>query len=123
MASLLAERVANGDVNTKEQRALAAAIGFEVELLAYLCSHLPADRAGRVPDNKTSEDVLKEAFETFIRAASPINESYRAHVAWRQLRRFKVWAQARGETKASVIDDYRNRLEGFGVQRYWGPRS
>jgi hypothetical protein len=125
MASLLTERVANGDVSTKEQRALAAAIGFEVELLAYLCGHPASDRAGSVTPNETSEQVLKKAFETFIRSASPINESYRAHVAWRQLRRYRVWAQARSApaNRIEVIDDYRQRLETSGVQRYWGPRS
>jgi hypothetical protein len=128
MASLLTERVANGDVSTKEQRALAAAIGFEVELLAYLCGHPANARAGSVIPNETSEKVLSDAFETFIRAASPINESYRAHVAWRQLRRYRVWAHARNaSTNATnvieVIDVYRQRLETFGVQRYWGPRS
>jgi hypothetical protein len=122
MASLLSERVARGDVSTKEQRALAAAIGFEVELLAYLCGHSPADRAGSVA-NETSEQVLSEAFNIFIRAASPINESYRAHVAWRQLRRYKIWAQSRSDPKANVIEQYRTRLEQLGVQRYWGPRS
>jgi hypothetical protein len=125
MASLLTERVANGDVSTKEQRALAAAIGFEVELLAYLCGHKASDRGGSVTPEETSEEVLNKAFETFMRAASPINESYRAHVAWRQLRRYKVWAQARGESTNAigVIEGYRQRLETLGVQHYWGPRS
>jgi len=129
MAQLLVDRAANATTDAAEQRALAAAIAFEVELLAYFTGKEQND-----PSSQTFIEKLDKKFELFLRAASPVPESYRAHAAWRQLRRYLVWTTGRpsvpgqplrpdGVKMGELITKYIDRLKKLGVRRYWGPRT
>jgi hypothetical protein len=130
MADLLVERAANATTNAGEQRALAAAIAFEVELLAYFSGH-----AAKTVSGQTFVQKLDEKFELFLKAAAPVPESYRAHAAWRQLRRYQVWSSARSHPTSTsekhypssadmqaLLSKYISTLKSRGVRRYWGPR-
>ena len=113
MAALLVERGVAEGVGGRDDRSLAAAMVFEVELLALL-----AGLGQLYEDHEGERKPLELAFDAFVRAASPVSTSYRAHAVWRQLRRYEVWRPGRPEVVA-----YRKKLEEFGVRRYWNPRS
>ncbi|HWA72753.1 MAG TPA: hypothetical protein VG937_10475 [Polyangiaceae bacterium] len=139
MADLLLERAASATTNAAEQRALASAIAFEVELLAYFAGH-----NRQLSAEGTFEEQLDRKFELFLKAAAPVPESYRAHAAWRQLRRYEVWSRGRsaavrtteplqpsapqappppdGPQMTSLVARYIGRLRALGVRRYWGAR-
>jgi hypothetical protein len=144
MASLLGETADRAIVNASAQRALAAAIKFEATLLLYLVhrggnvappSQIavsatmpgalegPAQAAAKAVEPWNEE--LNKLFDEFVRAASPIPESYRAHAAWREMRRHDQWAKERGapEDVQKVIQGFRTRLKNLGARHYWGPRS
>ncbi len=123
MSWLLAERVASATAASREERAMAAAVGFEAEVLAYLVlgQHWQAITGLK---QGTAKEVMDVAFREFVRAASPVAESYRAHCAWKQLRRYDAWAAAHEKpAEAETIRQYRRQLEELGVRQYWGPRT
>jgi hypothetical protein len=120
IAGSLAERVGGEGLAGREARAMAAAMSFEVELLAYLVS------AGEL-DPTRPQQRLDEAFERLLRVAAPVSESYRAHAMWRQLRRYEKWIEQAADPKPpdarQRVGRFRERLETLGVRRYWGPRA
>jgi hypothetical protein len=123
MADLLVDTAARATVNAPAQRALAAAIKFETLLLSRLTelgnrTDIPAEWAAWEKD-------LKNHFDALVRAAAPVPESYRAHAAWRELRRHEVWARERGvlTQMQTLIQGFRKQLHALGARTYWGPRS
>ena len=122
MALLAGERVAAEGLGGREARTLAAAMSFEVELLAYLA------REGQLDEHKslTQDQTLDASFERFIKAVAPVSESYRAHALWQQLRRYEQWTK-QAINKPIGADDrvtvFREKLEDLGVRKYWGPRA
>ena len=132
MAWLLSERMATATTANREERALAAAVDFEAELLAFLTQGLGGKDWQPIEgtDRETAEASMDAAFDKFLVAAAPIAESYRAHAAWKQLRRYEVWAATNDVSltadptdRLARISSYRVRLEQLGVRRYWGPRA
>lgn len=130
MSDLLVERAGDAIINAAQQRALAACFKFEVELLAYLAGHT-WDVRGTDMSESSFGFRLDELFDKLVRAVSPVPESYRAHAAWRQLRRYGIWVQHRWTWKQpdrqgvapGRIARYSTRLQELGVRRYWGPRD
>jgi hypothetical protein len=128
MAWLLSERVAKAVAATRDERSMAAAVGFESEVLAYLIFPVPSWKpiAGAIAgaNMTTAEQEMDASFKEFIHASAPIAESYRAHCAWKQLRRYEVWAVARSKfAEVNIVRKYREQLEELGVRQYWGPRT
>jgi len=131
MASLLTERVSTATGASREERALAAAVGFEVELLAAyaLKDGTAVDAWQSITGSMKKQDAVDMAFDAFVLAASPIGESYRAHAAWKQLQRYEEWTKltplpnTNDYPGLNMANAYRLRLENLGVRRYWGPRT
>jgi hypothetical protein len=125
MAQLMAERVGGEGLGGREASTMAAAMSFEVELLA----HLALAESLETPGGEANR--LDEAFERFLKAAAPVSESYRAHTMWRQLRRYERWLDQmanlsdvpKPDDAASRVIGFRQRLEALGVRKYWGPRA
>jgi hypothetical protein len=114
MAALLVDRGVAEGVGGRDDRSLAAAMVFEVELLAHLAGLGQLDESSAT----SGHTPLEQAFDAFVRAASPVSTSYRAHAMWRQLRRYEVWRPGSPD-----VVNYRTKLENLGVRRYWNPRS
>jgi hypothetical protein len=118
MAKLLATTADRAIGNVSAQRALSAAIKFETGLLSALIGAVPNEAAPPGP-------TLRELFDEFLRAVAPVPESYRAHAAWRELRRHVVWAKDLNAPAPlqSQIKTFRDELKTLGVRPYWGPRT
>jgi hypothetical protein len=122
MAQLTAERVTGEGMRGGKAGEMAAAMSFEVELLAYVASADPLDPA----DDQATR--LEQAFERFLNASTPVSESYRAHTVWRQLRRYELWIPKSGNATMpsdalTRVTGLRRRLEDLGVRKYWGARA
>lgn len=99
----------------RDSRSLRTAMVFEVSLLIEINKWQRFRSGGTTKSlpQRTSRDW----FEDFLIAAQPVSTSYRAHMLWRQLKRYEAFDA--GREFASPV---RAKLEQLEVRKYWGPR-
>jgi hypothetical protein len=99
----------------RDSRSLRTAIVFEVSLLIDINKWQKFRSGG----SKALHQVrsTRDWFEDFVAAAQPISTSYRAHMMWRQLRRYEALGPG-----LEFAQPFRERLERLEVRKYWGPR-